>query len=218
MKGQPYTVALDFDGTIYGGTFTAPDEVEGPPVAGAIEWVRSELARGHRIIIHTCRLTPTYPGCPFPDDGHRDQLTVQRAICAWFAQHGLTYEEAMRLVFWTHRGKPWANEYLDDKGLRFVGGFPEREPVASDQVFVVTEANGAMAVAEVFASWTLALYYAQERFRNYSQCADRSSEINPGAQYATFSASWDPGTDKPDVMRRVDISVWARKVRTEALR
>jgi len=218
VKGQLYTVALDFDGTVYGGTFTAPDVVDGLPVAGAIEWVRSELARGHRIIIHTCRLTPTYPGCPFPDDGHRDQLEVQRAICAWFARHGLTYEEAMRLVFWTHRGKPWANEYLDDKGLRFVGGFPEREPVASDQVFVVTEANGATAVAEVFASWTLALYYAQERFRNYSHCEDRSSEINLGAQYATFSASWDPGTDKPNVMRRVDISVWARKMRTEALR
>lgn len=121
-------VALDFDGTVYAGPFTAADEITGLPNAGAIEWVREELRRGHRLIIHTCRLTTTYEGCPFPVDRHKDPAAVVLALRAWFMLHGLTEAEVDALEFWTRPGKPWANEYLDDRAVRFSGVFPTRAP------------------------------------------------------------------------------------------
>lgn len=82
-------------------------------------------------------------------------------------------------------------------------------------VYVVTEANGATAVAEVFCTWALALTYATQRFANYEHCEKRTSEVDPSCDLATFSAQWDPCSESPDVARRVDISVWRRKIRME---
>ena len=84
--------------------------------------------------------------------------------------------------------------------------------VSATRVFVVTEAYGASAVAEVFASWEMALAHAFERFANFRGCDETTTEIGP--EHAALSAKWDPGTDQPDVARRVDISIWAREVRT----
>ena len=40
---RPKSIALDFDKTIFGGEFTSTDVVEGPPIVGAIEWLREHI-------------------------------------------------------------------------------------------------------------------------------------------------------------------------------
>lgn len=83
------------------------------------------------------------------------------------------------------------------------------------RVFVVTEAYGAGAVAEVFTEWEPAIAYARQRFANYDRCEMRYSTVDEHS-YAEFHARWDPGTERPDVARRVDISVWGREVHDPA--
>lgn len=119
---RPKSIALDFDRTIFAGEFTQADVVDGPPVAGAIEWLREQLATGVDITIHTCRLTPAYPGTYW--NQHADQPAVQAAISAWLGQW-LSAAELALLAWWTHPGKPGAQLYLDDKGWRFEGVFPK---------------------------------------------------------------------------------------------
>lgn len=123
-----YTVAVDFDNTIYAGPFVAADVVSGDPLPGAIAWLKSELARGHLLIIHTCRLTASHEGCTFPIESHRDPYVVRGVIASWLAQHGLTFEEVKSIQFWLHPGKPFAHEYLDDRAVRFEGTYPQRDP------------------------------------------------------------------------------------------
>lgn len=126
-RNRPWTVGLDFDGTVYAGPWTHADDIPGPPTSGAIEWIREELVRGHIIVIHTCRLTPAYDWAHWPEDGYREQAAVVAALQAWFRLHGLTAAEVDALRFWTHLGKPSCDEYLDDKAVRFEGTFPRRQ-------------------------------------------------------------------------------------------
>ena len=118
---RPQSIALDFDGTIFAGEFTRPDVVEGPPINGAMEWIREQLAAGVTITIHTCRLTP--PNSDSRWKQHCTPAQAQRAIEDWLGQW-LTPAEVGALLFWTHVGKPFADLYLDDKGQRFAGVFP----------------------------------------------------------------------------------------------
>jgi len=123
---RPRTVAVDFDGTLYAGPFTAADEFTGQPLLGAIAWLKSELARKHRLIIHTCRLTSSHEGCTFPLESHRDPYVVRERLIEWLVLHGLTRGEVESLAFWLYPGKPFADEYLDDKAVRFEGTYPQR--------------------------------------------------------------------------------------------
>lgn len=118
---RPRSIALDFDGTIFGGKFTEADEVDGPPVPGAIAWLSTQLAAGVVVTIHTCRLTPINPDCPWPTV--HEQATVRAAISGWLQRHiGAAAVEQLR--WWTHPGKPHCDIYLDDKAVRFEGVFP----------------------------------------------------------------------------------------------
>lgn len=99
--------------------------------------------------------------------------------------------------------------FCDATAVRHAPRLPAQE------VVVVAESYGATAVVEVFNSWALAIAYARTRFANFSQCADRTSMEDFGNGHATYAASWDPGTNKPDVARRVDIAVWTKTVQTE---
>lgn len=118
---RPKSIALDFDKTIFGGEFTSADVVEGPPIVGAIEWLREQLSAGVLITIHTCRLTPAYPGTYW--NQHMDQPRVRTAITTWL-ERWLSADEIAALCWWTYPGKPGAQMYLDDKGYRFAGVFP----------------------------------------------------------------------------------------------
>jgi len=123
---RPRIVAVDFDGTLYAGPFTAADEFTGQPLPGAIAWLKSELAREHKLIIHTCRLTSSHEGCTFPLESHRDPYVVRERLAEWLVLHGLTRGEVGSLAFWLYPGKPVADEYLDDKAVRFEGTYPQR--------------------------------------------------------------------------------------------
>ena len=117
--GAPMTTyAVDFDGTLYDGPFVAVDNVDSPPMAGAIAWLAAKLAAGDTIIIHTCRLTPWYEGGKFKT-AHEEPGMIIVAIKEWLYQHGLQYQLLTRLQFWTHAGKPGADYYIDDKAIRF---------------------------------------------------------------------------------------------------
>lgn len=119
---RPRSIALDFDGTVFAGEFTRADEVVGPAHPGAIDWIREQLDAGVMIIMHTCRLTPEYPGSYWKD--HKDVRDVQAALSKWLGQW-LAEDELSMLRWWKHIGKPPADLYLDDKGLRFEGKFPK---------------------------------------------------------------------------------------------
>lgn len=128
---KQHTVAVDFDGTLYAGPFVAADDVSGQPLPGAIAWLKSELARGHKLIIHTCRLTSSHEGCTFPIESHRDPYVVRAKLIEWFVTHGLTQDEVTQLNFWLYSGKPFAHEYLDDRAVRFDGTYPRRSQGAA---------------------------------------------------------------------------------------
>ena len=119
-------VALDFDHTLYAGPWVQADVCDGPPMPGAIEWLRNELRLGHEITIHTCRLTPHYEWATWPLDGYREQAAVIVAIRSWLSRHGLSDTEVSAIRFWTHLGKPSCDEYLDDRAIRFEGTYPRR--------------------------------------------------------------------------------------------
>jgi len=118
---RPRSIALDFDGTIFGGPFTEADEVDGPPVPGAIAWLSTQLAAGVHVTIHTCRLTPINPDCPWPTV--HEQSTVRAAISGWLSRW-IGGAAVAQLRWWTHPGKPHCDVYLDDKAVRFEGVFP----------------------------------------------------------------------------------------------
>ncbi|TXH56222.1 MAG: hypothetical protein E6Q97_06875 [Desulfurellales bacterium] len=125
--GPGYRVAVDVDGTLYAGPWTQADEFTGPPTTDdAIPFLQRELAAGHEVILHTCRLTPEYPWCTWPVDQYRDPAHVIAALRAWLIHWGLSPADTERLHFWTHAGKPSADEYLDDRAVRFEGVFPRR--------------------------------------------------------------------------------------------
>lgn len=119
---RPRSIALDFDGTIYADKFVRPELVDGEPTAGAMDWLREQLAAGVIVIIHTCRLTPHNPDNT-TWNMHADQSAVIAAIKVWLGRW-LNADEVGALRWWTHAGKPSAQVYLDDKGVRFEGVFP----------------------------------------------------------------------------------------------
>lgn len=85
-----------------------------------------------------------------------------------------------------------------------------------DVIYVVTEAWGASAVAEAFERWDDALAYARHRAANYraENCSWREEETDHGCELYSFTAKWDPGTDRLGVARRCDIRVWPVRVHT----
>ncbi len=74
-------------------------------------------------------------------------------------------------------------------------------------VFVVTEAYGASAVAKVFGTFEAALFFASARFDNYTDCESTSHEVDYGARLASFSATWSPRVE--GVISSVHINVWS---------
>lgn len=123
---KPLRIALDFDGTVhaYDSSWTTALKINDGPVEGAIEWLE-EMVKHASIIIWSCRINP--------DNGKVDPSGVRRvaAIDEWLAAHGLSEFARNRLSFWLKRGKPHADVYLDDRGVRFEGKFPTLEELSS---------------------------------------------------------------------------------------
>lgn len=90
------TVCLDFDGVIHAGPWAGrPDVIAGELVHGALEAIE-RLRRSCNVVVNSAR-SATPEG--------------RAAIHRWLAQHGLRLEVTV--------GKPVADVYVDDKGIRF---------------------------------------------------------------------------------------------------
>lgn len=100
-------IAIDIDGTICElrkGNATYADVL---PLPGAVEKVRGLKEAGHYIILLTARHMKSCSG--------NVGLVVARqgkTLFAWLEKHGIPYDE-----IWF--GKPHADIYIDDNGLRF---------------------------------------------------------------------------------------------------
>ena len=88
------TLAIDFDMVLHQKDQPLPGRKMGPPVAGAKDALTQLMRDGHTVIIHSC--------------------FSANAIANWMAWYEIPYSS-----IWQGAGKPEADYYIDDKGLRF---------------------------------------------------------------------------------------------------
>lgn len=114
------TIAVDFDGVLHAYTSGWQGQLNicDPPVPGALPWLARMVER-FDVIIFSARLNPR--GLP--------QAEVLEAFRDWFRRHGLPERAIEALQFWTKPGKPMAILYIDDRGWRFEGRFPDAEEI-----------------------------------------------------------------------------------------
>jgi capsule biosynthesis phosphatase len=100
-------ICIDLDGVIC--RLREPDEsyADLEPVPEAVERLKTLRAAGHYIIIQTARHMKTCEGNVGRVLARQGYVTL-----AWLDRHGITYDEI-------HFGKPHADVYLDDNGVRF---------------------------------------------------------------------------------------------------
>jgi hypothetical protein len=117
---MPYTptIAVDFDMTLCDSKF--PDC--GPVMPGAKEALIMFKTMGFRILIWSCRTChwhyDVFGGDPTQPTLERSQV---KRMAAWLHANGLPYDE----IDDGSRGKPWADYYIDDKGVRFSNNWNE---------------------------------------------------------------------------------------------
>ncbi|MGN6371279.1 MAG: capsular biosynthesis protein [Phycisphaerae bacterium] len=100
-------IAIDIDGTICELKKSGQSYSDVAPLPGAAEKIQGLKAAGHYIILLTARHMKTCEG--------NVGLVVARqgpTLFAWLEKHGIPYDE-----IWF--GKPHADVYIDDNGLRF---------------------------------------------------------------------------------------------------
>ena len=101
----PPIIAVDFDGCLAVDNWPGPPEI---PNKALIEHLIGWKKRGTRIILWTCRLEPW--------------LTEAVEFCK---KRGLEFDEVnenipeVRAIFGKSTRKVYANEYIDDKGVRW---------------------------------------------------------------------------------------------------
>jgi hypothetical protein len=103
------TLMIDFDGVLasYNGVFELAEP--GAPNPGAVAAVKAYLAAGFRVMIHSSRAA---------------KLEGRLAINKWLALHGLgDVADSIGITAF----KVPAVVYLDDRGWRFSGEWPEPE-------------------------------------------------------------------------------------------
>jgi hypothetical protein len=97
-------IAVDVDGTLAQYKHWEGYTVIGFPNESVVDEVRKEHAAGTHVIIHTCRVIAL--------DGQVIPEAVE-ALRRWLANCSIPYHE-----IWLGTGKPYANEYWDDKAVR----------------------------------------------------------------------------------------------------
>ena len=104
FASRPKTLAVDFDGTMVPWT-GGQDLTEIPePYPGVRESLNNLRKAGWRIIIHSCR-------------GAFGTL-AKETMMDWMKKYKISYHD-----IWEGHGKPMADVYLDDSGLRFNGAW-----------------------------------------------------------------------------------------------
>lgn len=97
---MPLILAIDYDRTIVDTDNIPEGKKLGDPLPDAVESIRILHEAGHKIIIHSCRSS----------DGPR----ADKVMTDYLDAYGIPYDEV-----WNKVGKPKADCYLDDLGLRF---------------------------------------------------------------------------------------------------
>jgi capsule biosynthesis phosphatase len=100
-------ICIDLDGVVCRLREPGQNYAELEPVPGAVEKLRQLRAAGHTIIIATARHMKTCDGNVGLAVARQGGVTLD-----WLARHGIEYDEI-------HFGKPHAQVYIDDNGLRF---------------------------------------------------------------------------------------------------
>ncbi len=101
-----YAVCVDVDGTLAEYKGWRGYEHIGKPIKSVIDDLNALVASKKKVhvIIHTCRVT-TVDNKVIPQ--------ALRALELWLTKNRIPYNE-----IWTGTGKPYANEYWDDKAVR----------------------------------------------------------------------------------------------------
>lgn len=108
----PRTIAVDFDGTICNFAFPGI----GAPKEGVAQALSTLKALGFHILIYSCRTChwhyDIFGGDPSQPVMERERV---KQMIAFLDQHSIPYDE----VDDGSKGKPLADYYIDDKGIRF---------------------------------------------------------------------------------------------------
>lgn len=117
MSPRP-TIAIDFDGTLC--EFQYPGI--GPPKRYAREALEVFRNLGYRILIYSCRTSHRYyeifGGDPSQPTMERERV---KEMVSWLNEHKIPFDE----IDDGSKGKPMADYYIDDKGIRFENNWPE---------------------------------------------------------------------------------------------
>ena len=113
-KKRRGTVAVDFDGVINSYASGYTHDLPDPPVDGAIEWLEMLMDTFSRVVIFTARINQTWQ---------------ERAIREWLIKWGMDEVKARAIDI--TRTKPPAMIYIDDRGFRFEGVFPNADEITA---------------------------------------------------------------------------------------
>jgi hypothetical protein len=107
-------ISLDFDGVIHSYTspWTCCEEINDPPVEGALDFIRNAIQSGFHVNIHTARA---------------NDPVAEPSIIAWLLKHGLEHWFIDQMSI--SAIKRSALVYIDDRGLRFEGKFPSFDEI-----------------------------------------------------------------------------------------
>ena len=100
-------ITVDFDGTCVEHAYP----LVGEELPHAAEALRALAARGHKIVLWTCR----------EDDGHRIDRQHLTAARRWFEERGIPLRSVNDGPFTKRNRKVYADLYVDDRNLE---GFP----------------------------------------------------------------------------------------------
>lgn len=100
-------IAIDLDGTICPIKGPNQSYAELEPLPGAVERLRQLRAAGHYVIILTARNMATYQS-----NVGKVMKNIGKITLDWLERYGVEYDEV-------YFGKPNAEVYLDDRGIRF---------------------------------------------------------------------------------------------------
>lgn len=100
-------ICIDLDGTLCELKRSGQSYRDVEPLPGAVERLRQLRAAGHVVIITTARHMATCEA-----NVGKVLQRVGKITLDWLEHHGFEYDEI-------HFGKPNAEVYIDDRGLRF---------------------------------------------------------------------------------------------------
>jgi hypothetical protein len=111
-KSPPRVIAVDFDGTLCEHSFPEIGALR----PGAREALTMFRDIGYKVLIYTCRTSHWHYDI-FGGDPEQPTLERERVqeMIVWLAKHEIPYDE----IDDGSRGKPLADYYIDDKGIRF---------------------------------------------------------------------------------------------------